>query len=115
MCKYYVDSSLKMILLHMLSVIIQDAKELGCEIKTYHVDSNCWLLANTEKKKTIAFGLVPDLNNKDRKKIGAIEIKINKWIWAECEGFTKKQMIDKELGVFEIVPVHEVSRVLANK
>ena len=98
----------------MLSVIIQDAEELGCEIKVYHIEPTCWLLCNKEIRKTVAVGLVPDLNNKKRKKIGAMEIKVKNYNWAMAEGFTHKDLTDKDLNVLNMVPLHEVSKVLAS-
>ena len=107
--------SLEIILLHMLSVIIQDAEELGGEIKVYHIEPTCWLLCNKEVKKTVAVGLVPDLNDKKRKTIGAMEIKVKNYNWAMTEGFTHKDLIDKDLNVLKAVPLHEVSKVLTSK
>ena len=110
--------ALEVILLHMISVIIQDAEELGCEVKTYHIEPECWLLCDKDAKKTIAIGLVPDLKSEDgrRKTIGAMQIKIKNYKWAMSEGFSHKDLIDKDnLNVLKTIPLHKVSKVLASK
>ena len=107
--------SLKLILLHILSVIIEDAEELGCKVDIYNVEPNCWLLANKGIKKTVAVGLVPDLNRKRKKRVGAMEIKVNKLNWASAEGFTFDDMIEKDLDVFHKVRLSDVAKILANK
>ena len=109
-------SPLEVILLHALSIIIEDAEELGADVKIYNVEKNCWLLSDKKREKTVAVGLIPELKKKSKKKIiGAMEIKIHKLNWASAEGFTYEDMIDKELGVFEKVYLSEVANVLAGK
>ena len=101
--------------MHILSIIIEDAEELGCNVEIYNVEHNCWLLANPGIKRTVAVGLVPDLGKKRKKTVGAMEIKINKLNWASAEGFTYDEMIEKELGVFSKVRLSDVAKLLANK
>jgi hypothetical protein len=63
----------------------------------------------------VAVGLVPDLEDQKKKKFGAMEIKVKNYNWAISEGFTHKDLVEKDLNVLKMVPLHEVSKVLTSK
>ena len=45
-----------------------------------------------------------------------MQIKIKNYKWAMSEGFSHKDLIDKDnLNVLKTIPLHKVSKVLASK
>jgi len=101
------------ILLHILEKIVKDIRNKGCKAKTYQIEPRCWMISNKKLKRTVAFGWVPNTNDKRlRRMIGAFEIKLPKLHWATAEGFTHNEMIDKDLGVFKMVEISEIADIL---
>ena len=101
------------ILLHILEKIVKDIKNKGCKAKTYQIEPRCWMISNQKRKRTVAFGHVPDVNDENLGRIiGAFEVNLVKLKWASAEGFTHNEMIDKDLGVFEMVEISEIPNIL---
>ena len=107
-------SVVQKLLLNIIETILEQAEDLGCEdIELYHVEPTCWILRHAKLQKNVAFGYVPNTDDKELKReIGAFEIKTKQLNWALAEGFTHRQMID-QLDVFEMVPIYKVAERLS--
>ena len=97
-----------------VSILRKEATKLGYKLdvdKT--VDSDSYILSNKNEEKAVIIGRV-EIKGSDV--ISTFTINVRKWRWAEAEGFTKDQMIEK-LGseIFSAIELNNVSRYLAGE
>ena len=105
----------------MVADILHQANNLDCSLTVKRVESEGYVISNDPKTRVVAVGLLNIRNedDKDEAVIGAFTIDVQKYKWAEAEGFTMDQMIDEENlngQIFNLIAVDEVLDYLcANK
>ena len=105
----------------MVADILHQANNLDCSLTVKRVESEGYVISNDPKTRVVAVGLLNIRNedDKDEAVIGAFTIDVQKYNWAEAEGFTMDQMIDEENlngQIFNLIAVDEVLDYLcANK
>lgn len=95
----------------IISGILRLAKHTDCHLTIKRVEKEGYLLQNEKKTKIAAVGQlnIMNENGEHEKVLGAFSIDINKYRWAEAEGFTQDQMVDKLTNeIFNLIGVDEV-------
>ena len=77
------------------------------------IDEDSYIVSNKKKRRAVIIGRV-DINGTSV--IASYKINIPKWKWAEAEGFTKRQMIEK-LGaeIFNTIESSQISSYLSGR
>ena len=100
---------------HLVEEIVDELvnrpSDMDCEVIFKSVGEEGYLVSNTDAKKVAAIGVINIRGDDDKidKIVGAFSINVNKYAWAEAEGFSQDQMID-ELNeeIFTLIGVDEV-------
>ncbi len=89
----------------------KDAQNLGFVLSaTKTVDEDSYVLINKSAEKAVLIGMTT-VNSQRR--VTAYKINVNKWRWAEAEGFTRDQIID-DLGseIFSSINISYIAEYL---
>ena len=89
----------------------KDAQNLGFVLSvTKTVDEDSYVLINKSAEKAVLIGMTT-VNSQRR--ATAYKINVNKWRWAEAEGFTRDQIID-DLGseIFSSINISYIAEYL---
>ena len=107
---------MKELISEVVTKLIEQAERSGCELSLKSLGSEGFLLTNKPNGKVAAVGIVNIKNDgKKEKIIGAFTINVNKYQWAEAEGFSQKQMIEQlNDQIFELIGIDEVPDYLCN-
>ncbi|MAH48567.1 hypothetical protein CMI37_22270 [Candidatus Pacearchaeota archaeon] len=97
--------------------LVSQSKEFPCQVSFKPVGEEGYLVSTQDAKKVAAIGVI-NIRNEDstvQKIVGSFTINVNKYAWAEAEGFSQEQMID-DLNdeIFELIGVDEVLNYLCN-
>lgn len=106
---------------HIVEEIIEEltsqSYEEDCGVIFKKVGQEGYLASAPDQKKVAAIGIINirNDNNELEKIVGAFSIDVNKYAWAEAEGFSQEQMID-ELNeeIFTLIGVDEVLSYLCD-
>ena len=62
--------------------------------RTANKDQSCLVLVNYQSRRICLLGDIKDRKT-GQNKIGAAQIRVDKWQWASKEGFTTEEILDK--------------------
>ena len=100
---------------HLVEEVIEElsmgSEDLPCGVSFKQVGEEGYLASSSDAQKVAAIGVI-NIRNEDstvEKIVGAFTINVNKYAWAEAEGFSQEQMID-DLNdeIFTLIGVDEV-------
>lgn len=105
---------MKRIISKVVNALVAEAEEAGCELTLKTLGGDGYLISNKPTGKVAAIGVVNISNEGEKERIiGAFTININKYQWAEAEGFSQQQMIEKlQNEIFQLIGIDEVADYL---
>ena len=113
-----VDTYVARTVKHLVSGILHEANDISCSLTVKRVEKEGYVISNETKERVVAVGLMNIKNEDDEEEIvvGAFTIDVQKYRWADAEGFTHDQMIDDLTEeVFSLIGVDEVLSFLCYK
>lgn len=103
----------------VVSELIDQSREYdSCPLQIKKIESEGYLMSSHNQNKVVAIGILHILNEKKEKEemIGAFSIDVKKYKWADAEGFTHDDMIDRLTDeVFTLMGIDEVVPYLCSK
>jgi inorganic pyrophosphatase len=90
---------------------VAEDEGFGEEFSFRQVNDEGYLVSSAKTNKVVAIGVIniEDDEGQKQKIVGAFAINVQKYSWAEAEGFTHQQMIDdlQDL-IFKLIGIDEV-------
>ena len=97
--------------------LFKQAKNTECKLTAKRVDDDGYLISNDSAERIVALGVlrIKDDEGEVQEVVGGFTIDTKRYKWADAEGFTHDEMIDKLNGeIFDIIAVDEILDYLCN-
>ena len=83
--------------------MLVEARDKDMDIIVHTTESpDAFLMVNKKSKKILVIGVVPDLKKNKKYKVESMMVNMQRWRWAEDEGFTFSDIVDNKTLSSEI-------------
>ncbi len=83
--------------------MLAEARSKGIDVIVHTTESpDAFLMVNRKSKKILVIGVVPDPEKNKKYKVESMMVNMQRWRWAEDEGFTFSDIVDDKILSSEI-------------